>query len=278
MIFNVALLQILAVDNDPAANLVRGEAACRTARAMGADLALFPEMWSIGYELGWTEPRPWKDQAIARDDPWLAHFASLAAELEMAIAVTYLERWSGAPRNSLTLFDRAGRPVLTHAKAHLCDWGPEGDLTAGDALAVAELDTVAGPVRIGALICYDREFPESARTLMLKGAEVILIANSCEMEINRISQQRAQAYENMLAMVLTNYPAPKNNGHSIAFDGIPIEAISGPARDMCVVEAGEAEGIVLAEIDVGRLRAYREAESLGQPKGRYRRRPELYRG
>ena len=47
---------------------------------------------------------------------------------------------------------------------------------------------------------------------------------------------------------------------------------------MCVVEAGEDEEIVLAQIDVGRLRAYREAEALGQPKGRYRRRPELYRG
>ena len=162
MLLKIALLQVLAVDNDPDANLARGEAACRAAKAMGADLALFPEMRSIGYELGWTEPRPWKHQAIARDDPWLARFAALAAELQMAIAVTYLELWpTGGPRNSLTLFDRAGRPVLTHAKAHLCDWGPEGELTAGDALDVAQLDTAAGPVTLGALICYPASSPRA---------------------------------------------------------------------------------------------------------------------
>src|SRR5260370_2990417 len=125
MIPKIAMLQTLAVDNDPDANLARGEAACRAAKAMGADLALFPEMWSIGYQLGWTQPAPWKDQAIARDGPWLAHFAALAADLEMAIAVTYLEAWPGAPPNSLTLFDPAGRPVLTHPQAPPSECAPQ---------------------------------------------------------------------------------------------------------------------------------------------------------
>ena len=125
-------------------------------------LISLPRGIAAAAELGWTEPRPWKHQAIARDDPWLARFAALAAELQMAIAVTYLELWpTGGPRNSLTLFDRAGRPVLTHAKAHLCDWGPEGELTAGDALDVAQLDTAAGPVTLGALICYPASSPRA---------------------------------------------------------------------------------------------------------------------
>jgi predicted amidohydrolase len=232
-------------------------------------------MWSINYELGWTQPFDWKPLAIQRTHPWVAQFGALAEELEMAIAVTYLEAWPGKPRNSLTVFDRRGRERLTHAKAHLCDWGPEGELTAGDALETAKLDTAEGPVQIGALICYDREFPECARTLMLKGAELVLVANSCEMEINRISQQRAQAYENMLAIVLATYPAPKNNGHSIAFDGMPV-VVGGPRSEMCVAEAGEGETILIADIDVAALRSYRELEALGRPLGRYRRRPELY--
>ena len=52
------------------------------------------------------------------------------------------------------------------------------------------------------MICFDREFPESARILMLKGAEIILVPNACPMEINRISQLRARAFENMLGLVL----------------------------------------------------------------------------
>ena len=51
------------------------------------------------------------------------------------------------------------------------------------------------------LTAYDREFPESARILMLKGAEIILVPNACPMEINRLSQLRARAYENMVAIV-----------------------------------------------------------------------------
>jgi N-carbamoylputrescine amidase len=273
--FRIALLQIVGVDNDVAANLSRGLSACREAKALGADIALFPEMWSINYELGWERPVDWRPGAIARDSEWLNRFRALAAELEMAIAVTYLETWPGAPRNSLTLIDRGGRDVLTHAKAHLCDWGPEGELTAGEALETATLDTASGPVRVGAMICYDREFPETARTLMLKGAEVILSPNSCDVNTDRIAQLRGQAYENMLAVALANYPKPKNNGRSIAFDGMPGEP-DGPERDMLVVEGGRDPAIVIADIDIDKLRAYRTYEALGQPKGRYRRRPELY--
>ena len=72
------------------------------------------------------------------------------------------------------------------------------------------------------MICYDREFPESARVLMLKGAELILVPNACPMEINRLSQLRGRAFENMLAVATCNYPAsvPDCNGGSSAFDGV----------------------------------------------------------
>ena len=45
----VALLQMAACGNDRVANLEKGEAFCRQAKERGADIALFPEMWNIGY-------------------------------------------------------------------------------------------------------------------------------------------------------------------------------------------------------------------------------------
>ena len=59
---------------------------------------------------------------------------------------------------------------------------------------------------------------------MLKGAELILVPNACPMEINRLSQLRARAYENMTAIATCNYPetVPDCNGHSSVFDGSPI--------------------------------------------------------
>ena len=45
----IALLQMTACGDDQDANLAKGEAFCRRAREMGADVALFPEMWNVGY-------------------------------------------------------------------------------------------------------------------------------------------------------------------------------------------------------------------------------------
>src|SRR5699024_7311931 len=120
------------------------------------------------------------------------------------------------------LFDRFGREAFTYAKVHTCDFGEERHLTPGDDFYVAELDTARGPVRVGAMICYDREFPESARILMLKGAELILVPNACPMELNRLSQLRGRAFENMTAIATCNYPdtVPDCNGRSTVFDGV----------------------------------------------------------
>ncbi len=114
---------------------------------------------------------------------------------------------------------------------------------------------------MGAMICYDREFPESARMLTLGGAELILIPNVCEMELNRITQVRARATENMVAVALTNYAAPDANGHSIAFD--PMAFTEQGSRDTLVVEAGEHEGVYLASFDLETIREYRARESWG---------------
>src|SRR4029453_18990729 len=119
------------------------------------------------------------------------------------------------------------------------------ELTPGDEFYVCTLDTAAGDVQVGAMICYDREFPESARVLMLKGAEIVLVPNACDLEINRLTQFRSRAYENMVGMAMANYAAPQDNGHSIAFDGMAYtlmpDGSDGQSRDMLLIEAGEGE-------------------------------------
>ena len=126
-------------------------------------------------------------------------------------------------------------------------------------------DVYKRQVRIGAMICYDREFPESARILMLQGAEVILVPNACPMQINRLAQLRARAYENMAGVATANYAygQPDCNGHSSAFDGIAYRDGEGGERDMLLLDAGEAEGIYLASFPLAELRAYRENEVHG---------------
>jgi predicted amidohydrolase len=299
-VIQIALLQMTACGNDQAANLAKGSEFCRRARAMGADLALFPEMWNIGYisfDLApegpsdlWRAPSRWRNdlpskawippdirarwqaQAISRDDPFIIHFRVLAKELQMAIAITYLEQWPDAPRNTVSLIDRHGEMVLTYAKVHTCDFDyPEAACTPGDDFYVCTLDTEKGEVKVGAMICFDREFPESARILMLKGAELIITPNACNLEVNRIGQFRTRAYENMVGVATANYAAPQHNGHSVAFDPIAFDEKGNPG-DTLIVEASEQEGVYLAAFDMTKIRAWREQEVWGNAF----RRPHRY--
>lgn len=114
---NVALLQMTAQGNDLAANAAKGEAFCRQAAIQGADIALFPEMWSAGYtphhpgswQTTWRAaadwpvnppPKaarpplgsPWHGLPIDRNGPFIQRFHSLARDLRIAIAITNLER------------------------------------------------------------------------------------------------------------------------------------------------------------------------------------------
>lgn len=310
----VGLVQAAAHGYDQEANLRTGEAYCRRAALLGADIALFPELWNIGYTFArtgrtaepfpgaerdaasacdiwrapelWHGSRPrrdrfaeeraaierWRAQALDRDGPFVAHFRALARELSMAIALTYLERWAGGPRNTVSLIDRSGAIALTYAKVHTCDFDlPEAALTPGDGFPVCELETSAGPVTCGAMICFDREFPESARVLMLAGAELILVPNACTLDPFRLAQLRVRAGENMLAIATANYPAPQQNGHSVAFHPM-VFGHDGTPRDTLVVEAGEGEGIYLAQFDLDALHEYRQRECWGNAY----RRPQRY--
>ena len=269
----VALLQILP-GNSPEENLQKGIEACQQAKAAGADIALFPEMWSTGYDMP-KDPRKLREKSLPADGEFVLAFKKLAIQLEMAIAVTLLESWDPSPRNTVILFDRHGERVLTYAKVHTCDFDVERLLTPGDDFPVEELDTAAGKVRVGAMICYGREFPESARVMMLKGAQIILVPNACPMEINRLAQLRSRAFENMLGIATCNYPSgqPDCNGHSSAFDGVVyLPELSG-SRDTCILEAGEEEGVYLASFDLEMMQAYREEEVHGNAY----RHPSKYR-
>ena len=260
---SIALLQLLP-EADLEGQLKKGKEACIKAKAMGADIALFPEMWSDGYALPQDRPEL-EALAIDADSDFICAFEKLAAELQMAIGITFLERHEPKPLNSLILFDRNGNKQIHYSKVHTCDFADEKVLSSGDDFYVAELDIGKDVIKVGAMICFDREFPESARILMLKGTEIILAPNACPMEINRLSALRTRAYENMLAVATCNYPKgqPDCNGHSTVFDGVAWLRDEPGVRDMCILEAPEEEGIYLAEINLELLRDYRRNEVMG---------------
>ena len=272
-LLKIALLQ-LAPCGTLEENLEKGIRYCKMAKEMGADIALFPEMWSNGYNIFNRPVEEWKAEAIPADSDFVNAFGHLAGDLCMAIGITLLEQYEDAPRNTVVLFDRFGKRKFVYAKVHTCDFDVERNLTPGEEFYVADLDTDHGMVKVGAMICYDREFPESARIMMLKGAELILVPNACPMEINRLSQLRGRAYENMLAIATCNYPetVPDCNGASSVFDGVAYLPELPDSRDTCLLQADGKEGIYMAELDLDQLRRYRESEVHGNAY----RRPDKY--
>lgn len=261
----IALLQIKPCDA-LAGNLEKGLEACKRAAELGADIALFPEMWNCGYTISENMSKAELDAISLSDDgKFVMAFSDFARENNIAVGITILEKTDFQPKNTLILFDRYGNKALKYSKVHTCDFGDEKVLSAGDDFYVTELDTESGKVKIGAMICYDREFPESARILMLKGAEIVLVPNACPLEINRLSQLRGRAFENMLGIATCNYPEgiPDCNGHSCAFDGVAYLPNADGSRDTCILEAGGDEGVYIAEFDLDMLREYRASEALG---------------
>ena len=272
MRIKIAFVQLLpGIDLDE--NLDIGKKACVEAKEKSADIALFPEMWSDGYYLPQDE-KELSSLAISKDSGFINEFRGLARELQMAIGITFLEKNNPRPFNSVIFFDRHGNKILHYSKLHTCAFDDEKVLSEGTDFYVADLDLNEGTVKIGSMICFDREFPESARILMLKGAELILAPNACPMEINRLSAIRTRAYENMVAVATCNYPEghPDCNGRSTLFDGVPWLREEPGSRDMCVLEAPGEPGVYVAELDLDRLRTHRSNDIMGD---KYRH-PEKY--
>lgn len=273
-IFKVALLQIHSNPERAMDHLLHGLAACRQARDKGAHLALFPEMWQSGYPpVGYDQPgvEPLQFLSMTRDSTFFHTFQEAARDLSIGIGMTYLEETVAGMRNAISIISPTGEVLLTYAKVHTCSFDWENKLLPGDGFPVVDFPFPAGLVRLGCMICMDREFPEAARLLMLSGAEIILVPNACELEQHRLHQVEARAFENIVGIAVTNYPEPHENGHSIALSPVAFDETG--SVDMKIFEAGGEEGIYLVEFDLDQIREYRNCE----PWGDKFRHPKLYK-
>lgn len=277
MKFTIALLQIVPEGNDQNKNLAKGIRYCKEAKVRGADLVVFPELWNIGFTpcpIDAPGRQAWEASAIDQTDDFFKSFVALARELDLNIAISYLEKHSPKPRNTVAIINGQGEVVLNYSKRFICNFGldelqkpnPNTDelgcdfnCDSGESFNVCTLRGKEGEVTVGAMICADREFPEAGTELMLKGAEIIVVPNSCHWDKLRSSLLEARAFENQLAIAMANYPVPKTNGHSQAYTGVAWK--NGVPKQTLLVEGGEGEELVLAEIDVSAIRDFRKEES-----------------
>lgn len=238
-------LQIAAVQmkmrvGDPQANLKRTSALLQEAVQAGADLVSFPESVLDGYACRQPEL-----PILARPIPCFEtdEVARLALKNKVSVLWSMAERQGESIYNSALLFDRQGKLKLHYRKTHLCrEVGEIDAYRPGSCLPITEIDGWT----IGVMICFDRHYPEVARSLALQGAQLILHPTATvwfkpdPLSINT-AMMRTRAYENrcfILSINQVNY-----GGGSALFS---------PWGETIAI-AGEEETILTTEADPSQL-------------------------
>ncbi len=251
MTFRVAVLQMRSVNREYERNIKTIIKYMSDAKQNGADILLLPECFITGYDLT-------IDNASAITENDLAPLCENAKELNIGLVAAALTQGKSNPQNSAFVISKDGKILMKYAKVHTCDFADEKVLESGTEFKVCDFDGV----KIGIMICYDREYPESARVLMLKGAEIILVPNDCGSMRPRLQALSTRAYENMCGVAMAN-PNGENAGNSCAYSPICWDRNGECVDNTLLLADAETEGLFYADFDMDAIRAYREREMMG---------------
>lgn len=217
------------------------------------DILLLPEVFLTGYELPMTN-----EEAVSEDSPYIRQVCDAAKRLHLGVVLTAMTKGMEKPQNSAFVINKDGEILMKYSKVHTCDFADEACLESGDEFCVCDFHGT----KLGIMICYDREYPESARVLMMKGAEIILVPNDCGAMRPRLNALSTRAYENMVGIAMAN-PNGENAGNSCAFSPVCWDE-NGYCVDNVLLMADDlTEGLFYAEFDMDVIRTYREHEMMG---------------
>lgn len=253
----VAVWQMAPTVNEPAANCARLEEAAHTARAMGADILVAPELALTGYDVG--------ELADDLTDPNLIHdVAAIAERTRIAIVTGVALREDGTTWNCSVVADRTGDVRAVYRKAHLYGDLDRSRFTAGDApFAMATLDI---GIEVATMVCYDVEFPEPVRAAALAGAALIAVPTANmppSTEINEFVVP-ARAVENHVVVAYANHCGRERDTE---FVGLSVIATPDGTTRMAGAE-GEALEVLTFDTD--------ELEERRRERHLVDRRPEIY--
>lgn len=265
---------------DTQANIERAEGLVRRAASQGANVVLVQELFETPYFCQDQDAQFFGLAKPFADNPVVAHFARLAAELGVVLPVSYFERAGKTHFNALAVVDADGTVLGNYRKSHIPD-GPgyteKFYFSPGDT-GFRVWKTRFGTIGCG--ICWDQWFPEAARAMALLGAEILLYPTAIGSEPHdpsidsaahwqRVMQGHAAA--NLMPVVASNRIGTEDgrNGTSITFYGSSFIADQTGAK---VAEADrETEAVLTATFDLDAIERQRRAWGLFRD-----RRPELY--
>ena len=271
----------MAASWDLPANLDRAERLVREAHERGARLILLSQLFATPYFCQDQMAAFFDLAAPFQSHPLLARFAALARELGAVLPVSFFERSGPTFYSSVVVLDADGAMLGTYRKSHVPD-GPgfaeKFYFSPGDT-GFHAWDTAVG--RIGVGIGWDQWFPEAARVMALKGAEILLYPSAIGSALHdaelepaahwrRVMQGHAAA--NIMPVVAANRIGVEEGreGTSKSFWGSSF--ITGPTGDILAEADHATEAVLTATFDLDAVARLRAGCGLFRD-----RRPDLYR-
>jgi len=274
----------MSCDWNVAGNIAKAEKLVREAAARGAQIILLPELFEAPYFCIEQDNRHLNLACPVEENRAVRHFSAVARELGVVLPISFFERAGQVFFNTIAIIDADGRNLGVYRKSHIPN-GPgyqeKTYFSPGDT-GFKVWNTRFG--RLGVGICWDQWFPETARSMALMGAELLLFPTAIGSEpppavpVNsRDHWQRTQqghAAANLMPLIASNrYGLEKSlqdpEGLYIRFYGSSFIADSMGAK---VAEAGEeGDAVLTATFDL---------EALAQMRNNWfvfrDRRPDLY--
>lgn len=276
----VAALQLPLACDDEAENIAAVAVLVEKAAGQGAKLILPPELFSGPYFCRTEDEALFALARPTAEHPSVTAMQALAAKLKVTIPTSFFERDGHHYYNTLAMIGPDGEIMGTYRKSHIPD-GPGYEekfyfRPGNDGFKVWEIPADDGSVaRIGVGICWDQWYPECARVMALKGAEVLLYPTAigsepydAELDTSRMWRRAmiGHAVSNCMPVVAANRIGTEGEqsfyGHSF---------IADEWGDL-VREFGAAdEGVMVATLDLAQAAKHRAGMGFFRD-----RRPQLY--
>lgn len=252
-----------ANSGDRAANIEKLKQNIRACALQGAELVVLQELHN-GLYFCQTENTDVFDQAEPIPGPSTETFGALAKELEIVLVLSLFEkRAPGLYHNTAVVIEKDGSIAGKYRKMHIPDdpaYYEKFYFTPGD-LGFEPIRTSVG--KLGVLVCWDQWYPEAARLMAMKGAELLIYPTaigweSTDMEEEKkrqlgawVTVQRGHAVANGLPVVAVNRvghePDPSGQTNGIRFWGNSF--VAGPQGELLAELSDKDEEIRIVEID-----------------------------
>ena len=248
---------------DRAANIEKLQRHIRQVAAEGAELVVLQELHN-GLYFCQTEDTHVFDQAEPIPGPSTELFGALAKELGIVLVLSLFERRApGLYHNTAVVLERDGSIAGKYRKMHIPDdpaYYEKFYFTPGD-LGFEPIDTSVG--RLGVLVCWDQWYPEAARLMAMRGAEMLIYptaigweSSDTEEEKARqlgawVTVQRGHAVANGLPVISVNRtghePDPSGQTNGIQFWGNSF--VAGPQGELLATLPNNEETVRVVEVD-----------------------------